>query len=57
LTKEEGTIPLTRYPNDGPEPPKVGDLIIYAKSSNSRWGHVAVVLNVNLDQGYVDIGE
>lgn len=37
--------------------PEVGDLIIYPKSAEQRFGHVSVVINVNLENQYVDIAE
>ena len=38
-------------------PPQVGDLIIYNKSKTLPYGHVAVVVDVNLNAGYADLAE
>ncbi|CAD8146220.1 unnamed protein product [Paramecium octaurelia] len=56
-TKEEGTFPFVNYPNGSKEPPQFGDLIIYPYSKEQRFGHVGVIINVNLEEKYVDIGE
>ncbi|CAD8145323.1 unnamed protein product [Paramecium pentaurelia] len=56
-TKEEGTFPFINFPNGSQEPPKFGDLIIYPYSKEQRFGHVGVIINVNLEEKFVDIGE
>ena len=38
-------------------PPIVSDLIIYRKSEPNPDGHVGVIVNINLEKGYVDIAE
>lgn len=57
LKKEEGQFEFRSIPNGSQEAPEVGDLIIYPKSAEQRFGHVSVVINVNLENQYVDIAE
>jgi len=45
------------YSNSNTTPPKFGDLLIYPKAEDAPYGHVAVVTNVNLELGYVEIAE
>ena len=45
-------------PNANSQPPAIGDLIIYKIAlPDFPYGHVAVIVNVNLKAGYVDIAE
>jgi len=53
-TKEQ--IPLKSYLNGSPQAPKVGDLLIYARSFYNT-GHVAVVTEVDLKKGLIKVGE
>ncbi len=43
--------------NGGNIPPKLGDILVYEKTEDLIYGHVAVVVNVNLTAGYVDVAE
>jgi len=38
-------------------PPSIGDLVIFLKTNEAPYGHVAVVAGVNLKKGYVEIAE
>lgn len=48
---------FSKFPNNNITPPRFGDLAIFQKDSENPYGHVAVIVNVNLDLGYVDIAE
>lgn len=53
-------ILLKAYNNGSQRPPAVGDLLIYAKQENNpsfQYGHVAVVVGVNLNKGYIELAE
>ncbi|WGL61290.1 CHAP domain-containing protein [Pigmentibacter sp. JX0631] len=53
-------IKLIKTSNGETTIPKEGDLLIYKKSGkdeNLPYGHVAVIVNVNISEGYVDIAE
>ena len=54
LDKEEKFVP---YSNGSSIPPAYGDLIIFPKSKQDPWGHVAVCTGINLDNNYIDISE
>jgi glutathionylspermidine amidase/synthetase len=49
-------FPLQPYLNGSPEPPQVGDLLIYAKEYLNT-GHVAVVTEVDLKVGVIRVAE
>lgn len=49
-------VPLKSYVNGSSQPPKVGDLLIYARAFYDT-GHVAVVTEVNLKKGVIKVGE
>jgi len=51
---------LKTYQNGAKVSPAVGDLLIYKKQKNHpsfQYGHVAVVVGVNLNVGYIDVAE
>ena len=53
-------IKLIKTSNGETSTPKEGDLLIYKKSVKDDtlpYGHVAVIVNVNISEGYVDIAE
>jgi len=39
-------VPIRGLPNEGTEPPRKGDLLIYASTPNQRVGHVAAIVEV-----------
>lgn len=45
------------YDNNNINPPQKYDVLIYRKSYSSPYGHVAIISNVNLSRGYVEICE
>ena len=49
-------VPLKSYINGSTHPPRVGDLLIYARAFYGT-GHVAVVTKVNLKKGVIKVGE
>lgn len=49
-------LPLESHLNGSQQPPRKGDLLIYAKAFNNT-GHVAVVIDVDHDAGYVKVAE
>jgi len=57
LTTTNKNLPFASYKNKNDEAPKFGDLIIYAKASDSPAGHVGVIVNVNTQDGYFDVAE
>jgi hypothetical protein len=57
LREESKKLPFLGYVNGGSEPPKAGDYIINAKSENQFCGHISVISNVNLEEGYYDVVE
>jgi glutathionylspermidine amidase/synthetase len=58
LTKvaDQSEIPLAARLNGSPEPPRRGDLLIYAKALYGT-GHVAVVLGVDAARNLIRVGE
>jgi hypothetical protein len=44
-------------PNGSESPPEFGDLIIFPIASDAPFGHVGVIVNVNLNDGYIDVAE
>lgn len=57
LTKENKTFPFDSYDNGNENEPKEGDLIIFKKGFDSKYGHVAVVTYVDLERYFIGIGE
>lgn len=49
-------LPLENHLNGSKQAPQPGDLLIYAKAFFGT-GHVAVVNGVNIEQGFVTVGE
>lgn len=49
-------LPLESHLNGSKQPPRVGDLLIYARAFNGT-GHVAVVTDVDYEKGIVEVGE
>lgn len=49
-------IPLKSYVNGSSQPPRVGDLLIYARAFYGT-GHVAVVTAVDLKKGVIKVAE
>lgn len=57
---DDKKISLNSLKNSSKVPPKVGDLLIYKKQENNpnfHYGHVAVIVGLNLNSGYVDVAE
>lgn len=54
--KTNKILPLESLLNGSKQAPQVGDLLIYAKEFNNT-GHVAVVIDVDLDNGVIEVGE
>ncbi len=54
---DERKVKFSSYKNDSNAPPKIGDLLIVNKDSQNPHGHVAVVVDVNLEKGYLDLAE
>jgi glutathionylspermidine amidase/synthetase len=50
------SIPVKSYLNGSKQPPEVNDLLIYDESFNDT-GHVAVVVNVDHENGLIRVGE
>jgi len=53
-------VPVERRPNRGPHPPEVGDLVVFERDAcdpEMRFGHVAVVVSVDLKAGSVALAE
>ncbi|MDH5473514.1 MAG: CHAP domain-containing protein [Gammaproteobacteria bacterium] len=50
------TLQLESHLNGSKQAPQVGDLLIYSKEFNNT-GHVAVVLNVDYKNGFIEVGE
>ncbi len=53
-------IQLLKTKNEANNSPKAGDLLIYKKSVTDNsfpYGHVAVIVNVNIEKGYIDLAE
>ena len=58
LTSEKTFARFLGYKNGASQyPPIVGDLLIFAKTNDAPYGHVAVVAGVNVEKGYVEIAE
>lgn len=51
------SIKYTNFENGSSSYPKKGDLLIYGKSTSFPYGHVAVIVNVDLVKNYVDVAE
>ena len=49
-------IPLNSYVNGSTQPPKIGDLLIYAKAFYGT-GHVAVITGMDHENGLIKVGE
>ena len=49
-------IPLQSHLNGSKHPPRVGDLLIYARAFYNT-GHVAVITNVDFNKGVIEVGE
>ena len=49
-------IPLESYLNGSIQPPRVGDLLIYARAFHNT-GHVAVVTDADYEKGVIEVGE
>ena len=49
--------PLIGIPNGSAVPPVSDTLLIYSRGHGVPWGHVAVITEVNIRQGYVRIAE
>jgi hypothetical protein len=47
--------PMLQFPNGGAVAPQFGDLLVFDKTPNNQWGHVAIVSGTR--PGYVDIVE
>ncbi|WP_186646526.1 CHAP domain-containing protein [Fluviispira vulneris] len=45
------------FVNGNSTPPAEGDILIYGKSSELHYGHVAIIVNVDLENLFVDIAE
>jgi len=51
---------INKYFNGSKTPPKVGDLLVYEQKKDIvalQYGHVAIVVNVNKENGYIDVAE
>jgi hypothetical protein len=57
VTKEDCNYKFQSYKNENVFPPESGDLAIYPVDKGTPWGHVAVMTNVNLDKGYIELSE
>ena len=58
--KDKKMITLKSFLNHSILPPKYGDLIIYKKQLNNKnfqYGHVAVVVDVNLKEHFIEVAE
>lgn len=49
-------LPLESHLNGSKQPPQVGDLLVYAKEFHNT-GHVAVVVDVDIRGGVIEVGE
>ena len=49
-------LPLESILNGARQAPQVGDLLIYAREFNNT-GHVAVVIDVDVENGVIEVGE
>ncbi len=49
-------IPLESHLNGSKQPPRVGDLLVYARAFYNT-GHVAVVTDVDYENGVIEVGE
>ncbi len=50
-------ISYLNFLNGSEFPPKYGDIIVYDKSFDLPYGHVAIITNVNVIDRYIDIAE
>ena len=58
LTESNVSYPFESYINGGKFAPQAGDLIIYKYAlPDFPYGHVGVIVDVNIMRGYVDIAE
>ena len=57
IRKQNTFYSFLSFENDNSSPPEYGDLIIYPMSCGSPFGHVAVVTNVDLENGFVEVSE
>ena len=57
LTTENSYASFVSIKNGAQYPPKIGDLLIFSKTSEAPFGHVAVVTGLDLEKGYVAIAE
>ena len=58
LNLTNGTsIKYINYTNGSNSYPKKGDLLIYDKSTSFPYGHVAVIVNIDLIKNYVEVAE
>ena len=56
--ESNSTLPFYSFSNGlTPYPPKIGCLLIYNAIDLPPTGHVAVVVDINYDAGYINIGE
>ena len=54
----DSILPFNSFSNGvTPSPPKIGCLLIYNAIDLPPTGHVAVVVDINYDAGYINIGE
>lgn len=49
-------LPLESHPNGSLQPPRVGDLLVYATDFQGT-GHVAVVIDVDYEGGFIEVAE
>ncbi len=49
-------LPLESHLNGSKQPPQFGDLLVYSKDYHNT-GHVAVVVDVDIRGGYIEVGE
>jgi hypothetical protein len=49
-------LPLEAWPNGSTQPPRTGDLLVYARAYLGT-GHVAVVTDVDYANGVIEVGE
>jgi hypothetical protein len=49
-------LPLESRLNGSRQPPEIGDLLVYSREFNDK-GHVAVVIDVDYENGVIEVGE
>lgn len=54
---DDRRVKFSSYKNDSGVPPKLGDLLIVDKDSKNPHGHVAIIVDANLEKGYIDVAE